>query len=122
MSYTYGTCRYCGQVVSLEREHETEDATNIAAAEECSCYDARAERAVIKQKTRRGGDFSMSEYKPMKLYLVKHAEYGETTVNGRTRYEAVIAAAKKWGARWTQIARECEFIELAVDDTPGGSR
>lgn len=49
MSYTYGTCRYCGQVVSLEREHETEDAANIAAAEECSCYDARAERAVIKQ-------------------------------------------------------------------------
>ena len=35
----------------------------------------------------------MSEYKPMKLYLVKHAKYGETTVNGRTRYEAVIAAA-----------------------------
>lgn len=122
MSYTYGTCRYCGQVVSIEREHETEDAANIAAAEECSCYDARAERAVIKQKTRREGDFSMSEYKPMKLYLVKHAEYGETTVNGRTRYEAVIAAAKKWSARWTQIARECEFIELAVDDTPGGSR
>lgn len=64
----------------------------------------------------------MSEYKPMKLYLVKHAKYGEATVNGRTRYEAVIAAAKKWGARWTQIARECEFIEFAVDDTPGGSR
>ena len=64
----------------------------------------------------------MSEHKPRKLYLVKHAEHGETTVNGRTRYEAVIAAAKTWGARWTQIARECEFIELAVDDTPGVSR
>ena len=42
----------------------------------------------------------MSEYKPMKLYLVKHAKYGETTVNGRTRYEAVIAAAKREMEVW----------------------
>lgn len=49
---------------------------------------------------------------PMKLYLVRHPEYGETTVNGRTKYEAVLAAARKWGTRWTKLAREAEFIEL----------
>lgn len=49
---------------------------------------------------------------PMKLYLLRHPEYGETTVNGRTKYEAVLAAARKWGTRWTKLAREAEFIEL----------
>lgn len=53
--------------------------------------------------------------KPMKLYLVRHNDYGETTVNGRTKYDAVIAAARKWGARWTAIARECEYIVLAEE-------
>ena len=64
----------------------------------------------------------MSEQKPMKLYLVRHKEYGETTVNGRTRYDAVIAAARKWGARWTAIARECEYIVLAEDTAEGGKQ
>lgn len=49
---------------------------------------------------------------PMKLYLLRHPEYGETTANGRTKYEAVLAAARKWGTRWTKLAREAEFIEL----------
>ena len=40
----------------------------------------------------------------------------EITVNGRNRYEAVTAAARKWGVRWTSIARACEFIELASED------
>ena len=53
---------------------------------------------------------------PMKLYLLRHPEYGETTVNGRTKYEAVLAAARKWGTRWTELAREAEFIEL-FDET-----
>lgn len=53
---------------------------------------------------------------PMKLYLLRHPEYGETTVNGRTKYEAVLAAARKWGTRWTRLAREAEFIELC-DET-----
>lgn len=63
----------------------------------------------------------MSEQKPMKLYLVCHSEYGETTVNGRTKYDAVIAAAKKWGARWSAIARECEYIVLAEDTAEAGA-
>ena len=57
----------------------------------------------------------------MKLYLVRHPVYGEITVNGRRKYDAVIAAAKKWGVRWTQIARECEYIVLAEDDRPAGA-
>lgn len=62
----------------------------------------------------------MSEQKPVKLYLVRHKEHGETTVNGRTRYDAVIAAAKKWGVRWSAIARECEYIVLAEDTAEAG--
>ena len=52
-----------------------------------------------------------------KLYLVRHKEYGELTVNGVNKYEAVHAAARAWGVRWTAIARECEYIVLA-EDTP----
>ena len=48
-----------------------------------------------------------------KLYLVRHAEHGETTVNGVNRYDAVTAAARAWGVRWSEIARECEYIVLA---------
>lgn len=57
----------------------------------------------------------------MKLYLVRHKEYGELTVNGVNKYEAVHAAARKWGVRWTAIARECEYIALA-EDTPEAGR
>lgn len=34
-----------------------------------------------------------------KLYLVRHKEYGELTVNGVNKYEAVHAAARAWGVR-----------------------
>jgi hypothetical protein len=57
----------------------------------------------------------------MKLYLVRHKEYGELTVNGVNKYEAVHAAARAWGVRWTVIARECEYIVLA-EDTPEAGR
>lgn len=56
-----------------------------------------------------------------KLYLVRHKEYGELTVNGVNKYEAVHAAARAWGVRWTAIARECEYIVLA-EDTPEAGR
>lgn len=52
----------------------------------------------------------------MKLYLVRHKEYGELTVNGVNKYEAVHAAARAWGVRWTAIARECEYIEGTNDE------
>lgn len=47
-----------------------------------------------------------------KLYLVRHKEHGETTVNGVNKYDAVTAAAREWGVAWSSIARECEFIVL----------
>lgn len=65
-------------------------------------------------------DSRAREYSPrasgnMKLYLVRHEKHGEITVNGRNRYEAVTAAARKWGVAWSSIARECEFIELTEE-------
>ena len=41
---TFGTCRYCGQVVNLDYEEETQAEADIAASEKCECYDARHER------------------------------------------------------------------------------
>ena len=48
-----------------------------------------------------------------KLYLVRHRDHGETTVNGVNKYDAVTAAAREWGVAWSSIARECEFVVLA---------
>ena len=58
----------------------------------------------------------------MKLYLVRHKEYGELAVNGVNKYEAIHAAARAWGVRWTAIARECEYIVLAEDTPEAGIR
>lgn len=52
---------------------------------------------------------------PMKLYLVRHPEYGQITVNGRTKYEAVLAASREWKKPWSRLARECEFTVLAEE-------
>lgn len=32
---TFGTCRYCGQVVNLDYEEETQAEADIAASEKC---------------------------------------------------------------------------------------
>lgn len=48
---TFGTCRYCGQVVNLDYEKETQAEADIAASEKCECYDARHERNLRKQIT-----------------------------------------------------------------------
>ena len=45
---TFGTCRYCGQVVNLDYEEETQAEADIAASEKCECYDARHERNLRK--------------------------------------------------------------------------
>ena len=47
--FSLGTCRFCGQLVNLERERDTQEAADIAASEECSCFDARAERSTRRQ-------------------------------------------------------------------------
>ena len=48
---TFGTCRYCGQVVNLDYEEETQAEADIDASEKCECYDARHERNLRKQIT-----------------------------------------------------------------------
>jgi hypothetical protein len=53
---------------------------------------------------------------PLILYLVRHEDGREITVHGRNKYEAVTAAARKWGVPWTSIARKCEFVELISED------
>ncbi len=70
----------------------------------------------MKNEKSRPAEYRPTASGPMKLYLVRHKDGREVTVNGRNRYEAVTAAARKWGVRWTSIARECEFIELASED------
>lgn len=52
---------------------------------------------------------------PMKLYLVRHPEHGTETVNGHTKYEAVLALARKWKIPWSRLARECEFTVLVEE-------
>ena len=48
---------------------------------------------------------------PVYRWKVSHPAYG-AEVTGPRKYEAVISAARKWAARWTQIARECTFERL----------
>lgn len=73
----------------------------------------------MKNEKSRPAEYRPTASGPMKLYLVRHKDGQEITVNGRNRYEAVTAAARKWGVRWTSIARACEFIELASEDGEG---
>lgn len=46
-----------------------------------------------------------------KLYLVRHKEYGELTVNGVNKYEAVHAAAR---ARYTQMKKNASSVASAL--------
>lgn len=45
-------------------------------------------------------------------WRVTHPTHGAVVVTGPRKYEALIAAAKRWGTRWTQIAQECTFERL----------
>lgn len=47
--YSVGTCRYCGQCVSLDTPQMTQDIADFAASEKCDCYDARAERTIRRK-------------------------------------------------------------------------
>lgn len=49
---------------------------------------------------------------PLYRWRVRHPDHAPAEVVGVNRYDAVVAAAKCWGARWTQIARECIFERL----------
>lgn len=45
----YGTCRYCGQVVNLDYDEQTQESADFAASEQCSCDEAKRERGVRKR-------------------------------------------------------------------------
>lgn len=69
----------------------------------------------MKQEIERG--YRTRATGTIKLYLFRHEELGEATANGRNKYEAVVAAARKWGVPWTRIAKEAEIVLLAEEDT-----
>ena len=46
-----GACRFCGQVIHIDRQYETPDEADAVATEHCNCYKATSERRVNKQIT-----------------------------------------------------------------------
>lgn len=49
---------------------------------------------------------------PLFRWRVTHPGHEPAEVVGRKKYNAVIAAAKKWGVPWTTVARACAFEKL----------
>lgn len=47
-------------------------------------------------------------------FQVTHPELGTVTVPAVDRYAAIVAAAKEWGERWTQIAKDCTVTDLGT--------
>ena len=45
-------------------------------------------------------------------WRVTHPERGSVEVVAATRYEAITKAARKWGERWTRIARDLTVDKL----------
>lgn len=45
-------------------------------------------------------------------FRVNHPEYGSFETEAPGRLNALHRAAKSWGQRWTEIARECDIQEL----------
>lgn len=50
-AFAFGTCRFCGQTLSLDTDYGTQEAADATASELCDCFDAKEERAV-QAKTR----------------------------------------------------------------------
>ena len=46
-----------------------------------------------------------------KRFRVEHPRYGSVRVAAVDRLRAVTGAAREWGVRWTEIARECTVTE-----------
>lgn len=45
-------------------------------------------------------------------YQVSHPQLGNLTEDAPDRYAAVVAAAQRWGERWTKIAKDCTVTDL----------
>lgn len=46
------------------------------------------------------------------LFEVKHPERPAVQVRAVDRLRAISTAAREWGDRWTEIARDCEVTDL----------
>lgn len=46
------------------------------------------------------------------VFRVRHPKLGEVTVEAPGRLNALHRAAKEWGQRWTEIARECTIHQM----------
>ncbi|HJB51942.1 MAG TPA: hypothetical protein H9772_02520 [Candidatus Oscillibacter pullicola] len=46
------------------------------------------------------------------LFGVKHPERPAVRVRAVDRLRAISTAAREWGDRWTEIARDCEVFDL----------
>lgn len=53
-----------------------------------------------------------------RLFEVKHQERPTVQVRAVDRLRAISAAAREWGDRWTEIARDCEVSDLGPAPAP----
>jgi len=51
----------------------------------------------------------------MDQWKVYHPYYGAIFLPAVNRLQALTQAAKMWGVRWTQIARECEIERMVAN-------
>lgn len=51
------------------------------------------------------------------IWYVSCPGHGPTEVRAADKLSAVIAAAREWGRKWTEIAKDCDVMKLrkAVD-------
>lgn len=75
------------------------------------CRDERGGAGSPAGGADRTGGRGMSD-KEARLFEVKHPERPAVQVQAVDRLRAVAAAAREWGDRWTEIARDCEVTDL----------
>ena len=56
------------------------------------------------------------------LFDVKHPERPAVQVRAVDRLRAISTAAREWGDRWTEIARDCEVTDLGPAPAPEQKR
>lgn len=56
-----------------------------------------------------------------RLFEVKHQERPTVQVRAVDRLRAISAAAREWGDRWTEIARDCEVSDLGPAPEQSGN-
>ena len=56
-----------------------------------------------------------------RLFEVRHQERPTVQVRAVDRLRAISAAAREWGDRWTEIARDCEVSDLGPAPEQSGN-